>query len=290
MVEQWRITGAIGAKIAATIKADGAELCALQDGAGHDLLWDAGPVWPSHSPVLFPIVGQVAGDRLRIDDQTYALTRHGFARRRRFEWRERTATRCSLELRDDETTRAVYPFPFRLVLTYVIEDGALRVEYELTNSGTEMMPASLGAHPAFRWPLHDGVQTDYRLEFDVDEPAPIHRVTDGLLDPAGLPSPIEGRVLPLDPKLFLADAIIMLEPRSRAVRYVGPGGGLEFCWNGFPQLGLWQKPGGDFICIEPWHGHSSPVGWDGDFRDKPGVMLVAPGETRSFSWSVRPIT
>lgn len=248
-----------------------------------------GPVWPSHSPVLFPIVGQVAGDQVRVDGRTFPLARHGFARRQRFKWLEQATTRCSLELRDDETTRAVYPFEFRLVLTYVIEDGALRVEYALTNPGTVMLPASLGAHPAFRWPLRDGVQTDYRLEFAADEPGPIHRVNGGLLDPQELPSPVEGRVLPLDPKLFLLDAIIMLEPRSRGVRYVGPGGGLEFRWNGFPQLGLWQKPGGDFICIEPWHGYSSPAGWDGDLRDKPGVMLVAPGETRLFSWSVRPI-
>lgn len=275
--------------ISATIKADGAELCALADASGRDLLWDAGALWPSHSPVLFPIVGQVAGDRIRVDGQAYALTRHGFARRRRFEWVERTATRCSLELRDDEATRAVYPFEFRLMLTYAIEDGALRVEYALTNPGSGVMPASLGVHPAFRWPLHDGVQTDYRLEFAKEEPAPIHRLTGGLLDPTGQPSPVEGRSLPLDPALFVQDAIIMLEPQSRMLRYVGPGGGLELSWEGFPQLGLWQKPGADFLCIEPWHGYSSPAGWDGEFRDKPGIMALAAAETRQFSWSVRPI-
>lgn len=285
MAEQHRIAGGISA----TIKADGAELCALADSVGRDLLWDAGALWPSHSPVLFPIVGQLAGDRARVDGRAYTLTRHGFARRRRFEWVERTETRCSLDLRDDEATRAIYPFGFRLLLTYVIEDGALRVEYALNNPGSGVMPASLGVHPAFRWPLHDGVQTDHRLEFAKDEPDAIYRLTDGLLDPAGRPSPVEGHVLPLDPALFVQDAIIMLKPGSRMLRYVGPGGGLEFSWEGFPQLGLWQKPGADFICIEPWHGYSSPTGWDGEFQDKPGVMVLAPGETRTFSWSVRPI-
>lgn len=289
MVEQHRIVEGATGGVSATIKIDGAELCSLQDGGGHELLWDAGPSWPSHSPVLFPIVGQLAGDRAQVNGRAYPLTRHGFARRRRFAWIERTPTRCSLELRDDEATRAVYPFGFRLVLSYAVRDGALLVEYALTNPGNEALPASLGAHPAFRWPLRDGAQTDHRLEFADDEPAPIYRLAGGLLDPVGLPSPINGRVLPLDPGLFVQDAIIMLEPRSRSVRYVGPGGGLEFRWDGFPQLGLWQKPGAEFICIEPWHGYSSPAGWDGEFQDKPGVMTVPPGETRSFSWSARPI-
>ncbi|MDP9097072.1 MAG: aldose 1-epimerase family protein [Pseudomonadota bacterium] len=285
-MEQHRIAGD---GIGAAIKADGAELCVLQDRDGRDLLWDAGPLWPSHAPVLFPIVGRVAGDQVQINGHAYPLSRHGFARRRRFAWVERSTTRCSLELRDDEATRAVYPFGFQLELTYAIENGGLRVDYALRNPGTELLPASLGAHPAFRWPLREGAQTEYRLEFADDEAAPIHRLAGGLLDPADVLSPIHERVLPLDPALFHQDAIIMLEPRSRRLRYVGPGGGLEFSWDGFPQLGLWQKPGADFICIEPWHGYSSPLGWSGELRDKPGIMMVAPGETRHFSWSVRPI-
>lgn len=285
MTEQHRIANGISA----TIKAEGAELCELQDERGQDLLWDGGPLWPSHSPVLFPIVGQLADDQAQIGGRAYPLSRHGFARRRRFAWVERAATCCSLELRDDDATEAVYPFRFRLLLTYTIQNGTLRVEYALTNLGTDVLPASLGAHPAFRWPLRDGIQSDYRLEFGQAEPAPIHRLAAGLLEPAGLPSPVDGRILPLDPALFVEDAVIMLDPRSRHARYVGPGGGLEFSWDGFSQLGLWQKPGANFICIEPWQGYSSPVGWSGEFRDKPGVISLAAGETRFFSWSVCPI-
>ena len=181
IMEQHRIAGD---GIGAAIKADGAELCVLQDRDGRDLLWDAGPLWPSHAPVLFPIVGRVAGDQVQINGHAYPLSRHGFARRRRFAWVERSTTRCSLELRDDEATRAVYPFGFQLELTYAIENGGLRVDYALRNPGTELLPASLGAHPAFRWPLREGAQTEYRLEFADDEAAPIHRLAGGLLDPA----------------------------------------------------------------------------------------------------------
>ena len=224
-----------------------------------------------------------------LDGRAYPMTRHGFARRRRFEWVEQASDFCSLELRDDAETRASYPFPFRLALTYRIHGDALRVEYGLTNPGTETLPASLGAHPAFRWPLRGGAQTDYRIEFATPEPAPICRLHGGMLDTSPQPTPIDGGTLQLDPTLFEQDAIMMLEVRSRSLLYLGPDAGLEFAWEGFPHLGIWQKPGAELVCIEPWHGYASPAEWDGDFQDKPGIMLVKPGETRTFSWTVRPL-
>ena len=277
-----------GGGISATVRADGAELCRLRDG-GRDLLWDAGPMWPNHSPVLFPVVGQVTEDRLLIGGRAYPMQRHGFARRRGFTWLEQGVDACTLRLEDDAESRAAFPFAFQLTLAYRVADGALHVDYTLANPGPEVLPASLGAHPAFRWPLGGGMQTDYRIEFAADEDAPIRRLDDGLLRPAAQPAPVQGRTLPLDPVLFLDDAVMMLEVRSRSLRYLGPDAGIEFAWHGFPYLGLWQKPGAALLCIEPWHGYASPAGWDGAFRDKPGLMLIPPGEARTMGWNVRPL-
>lgn len=277
-----------GGGISATVRAAGAELCRLQDG-GRDLLWDAGPMWPSHSPVLFPVVGQVTGDCVLVGGRSYPMPRHGFARRRGFAWLDAGADACTLQLQDDAESRAVFPFAFQLTLAYRVAGDALHVDYTLANPGPDVLLASLGAHPAFRWPLGGGAQTDYRIEFAADEDAPIRRLDAGLLRVAAQPSPVQGRTLALDPGLFLDDAILMLEPRSRSLRYLGRDAGIEFAWHGFPYLGLWQKPGAALLCIEPWHGYASPVGWDGELRDKPGLMLVQPGEARRMGWSVRPL-
>ena len=43
--------------LSAAVKGDGAELCSLCDATETELLWQAGPAWPRHAPVLFPIVG-----------------------------------------------------------------------------------------------------------------------------------------------------------------------------------------------------------------------------------------
>src|SRR3954451_18654953 len=52
-------------RISATIKQAGAELCSLRDEREHELIWQAGPEWPRHAPILFPIVGRLKNDALR---------------------------------------------------------------------------------------------------------------------------------------------------------------------------------------------------------------------------------
>ena len=59
-------------------------------------------------------------------------------------------------------------------------------------------------------------------------------------------------------------------------------------WHGFRELGVWSKPGGaPFLCIEPWHGFASPSDFDGEFSDKPGLMQIPAGESRSLGYHIR---
>jgi galactose mutarotase-like enzyme len=63
---------------------------------------------------------------------------------------------------------------------------------------------------------------------------------------------------------------------------------IEMFWDGFRELGIWSKPAGAaFLCIEPWHGFASPSDFDGDFKDKPGLMHIAPAESRTLKYRVR---
>lgn len=279
------------AGLSAGVKADGAELCSLRDRAGRELLWQAGPAWPRHAPVLFPTVGRLADDRLLHRGQAYRMTQHGFARDSRFAWEERSAASCRLSLRDSEATRAQYPFAFRLEVGYALAEDGLTATFAIANPAEAPLPASIGAHPAFRWPLAEGIPKNrHVLEFAEAEPAPVRRLSGGALRPEPEPSPVAGRVLALHEGLFDADALILDRPASRALRYAVPGGpSLGLSWEGFPQLGLWSKPGGaDFLCIEPWCGFASPAGWQGEFTEKPGILLIPPGGRHELRWRVQP--
>jgi galactose mutarotase-like enzyme len=51
-------------------------------------------------------------------------------------------------------------------------------------------------------------------------------------------------------------------------------------------LGVWTKPGANFICIEPWRGIADVAGFSGDFTAKEGVFSVAPGEAQSINMEI----
>ncbi|SDT59023.1 aldose 1-epimerase family protein [Bradyrhizobium canariense] len=278
-----------GDGIAATIKADGAELSSLKNAEGRELLWQAGPRWPRHSPLLFPIVGRLKNDELRHNGKTYPMTQHGFARDLRFGWIERGANSCTLVLTDSAETRARYPFAFRLAVSFTVAKSDLDVIFEVTNTGDEMLPASIGAHPAFNWPLRpDLAKEAYEITFSNDEPAPIRRLKDGLMRAAPEPNPVSEKKLALSERLFDDDAVIFDRLASTSVRYAADRGpSIEVSWDGFQELGIWSKLGGaPFLCIEPWRGFASPTAFDGEFAHKPGLMHIAPAETRILRYRV----
>ncbi|WP_456624287.1 MULTISPECIES: aldose 1-epimerase family protein [unclassified Bradyrhizobium] len=277
--------------LTATIKAQGAELCSLKNAAGVEFIWQAGPAWPRHAPLLFPIVGRLVNDEMRHRGKTYRMTQHGFARDNRFAWAERGESRCALVLEDSEATRALYPFAFRLVVTYTLDEAGLDVALKIVNTGEETLPASLGGHPAFNWPLQpDLPKESYALTFANEESSPVRRVDGGLLLAATDPSPVRGTVLPLSESLFTVDAVIFDRINSDAVRYAagqGAGPWLKMSWRGFRELGVWSKPSGaPFLCIEPWRGYASPKGFDGEFSDKPGLMHIAAGADEELSYRI----
>jgi len=276
--------------ISATIKSAGAELCSLRNAEGIELLWQAGPAWPRHAPLLFPIVGRLKNDELRHRGKSYPMTQHGFARDHRFAWKQREPNFCQLVLHDEPDTRSRYPFSFRLEVTYVVKGADPEVTLRIDNSGDEVLPASIGAHPAFNWPLSPELAKDeYTLTFSNDETAPIRRLKEGLMRAAPEPTPIHGRTLALSERLFDDDAVILDRLASSSARYAGPRGpSIEMSWEGFRELGIWSKPSGAaFLCIEPWHGFASPVEFDGEFAEKHGVMHIAPADTRSLSYRIR---
>ena len=48
---------------------------------------------------------------------------------------------------------------------------------------------------------------------------------------------------------------------------------------GYPYVLLWSQPGlPGFLCIEPWSGYIGP---GRDLIDRPGTLLLVPGQTFS---------
>lgn len=269
----------------------GAQLSELTGPDGEQLLWNGDPaVWSGRAPLLFPIVGELAGGRYRLGSRSYALSRHGFARHMPFEQIDSTPASATFRLRADESTWRLYPFRFELQVHFEITDASLSVLALVHNAGEQAMPASFGYHPAFRWPLPYGQPREaHFIEFEQDEPAPIRRLNAaGLLTSRRHATPVCGRRLALDDALFRDDAVIFDELSSHSVTYgAADRPRIRVHSPSLPYFGLWTKPHrAGFICLEPWHGVADPEGYSGDFTEKPGIFTVPPGEATPVKMTI----
>lgn len=277
--------------LTASINPLGAELWSLSDAQGRQLMTDADPAfWTGRAPLLFPIVGGLAGDQYRLGERTFPMPKHGFARRSEFALVEADAAGTVFRLEANEATREQYPFDFRLDMGFALTGATLAMTATVSNMGDTSMPFSFGYHPAFAWPLpFGGAAEEHRVVFEHEEPQPIRRLdlATGLVAPGAQTSPVDGAVYAPAHADFEADALIWDQLASRSLTYGVPGQPqLKIDFPDTLMLGIWQKPGAGYLCIEPWAGIADPLGFDGDFTAKPGVMTLAPGAQQRLRMDV----
>ena len=253
----------------------GAELRSWRVG-GEELMWSGDPAhWDGVAPVLFPIVGWTR-DGIRVNGRRYDPGLHGFAARRRFEVETARADFARLSLRDDDETRALYPFAFGLALEYALGETTLDVTIEVENSGAVAMPYACGLHPGFAWPG----RASALVRFERPESGEVPEIAaGGLFSARRRRLPMQGRELRLDETVLAREALCFLNPASRSLAFAIAGKreiAMEF--SGFAHCALWTRPGAPFLCLEAWTGHGDPEGFDGDIFEKPSMRALAPGE------------
>jgi galactose mutarotase-like enzyme len=265
--------------LTATIDSFGAQLQSLRLDAT-EYLWDAGDPWRYSAPVLFPIISGLPGGELQHHGRRYPIPSHGFARRT--EWNVLANGR--FELAASAATREQYPFEFRLQLEFAVSD-ALTVTHTVHNDGDEPLPYLLGGHPAFRWPL-PGATGEHEVSWS--HGGETMRQAVGGLRPGRIDSPAVDGHLVLQKRYFAEDALLFDDITPRSVSYTAPGAArVTMRYDDFAVLGIWSKSeGADFVCLEPWSGYPAAGDFDGDIVNLPGIELLAPGESRTVSYSI----
>lgn len=138
-------------------------------------------------PILFPFPNRIREGRFRFRGRDYAVDPriHGFVRDKAWEVvgsgaspAEGAWIRAQLDARSHpEKILAQFPFPFVIEITHRLRGGALGIEAEIRNAGTEAMPFGFGLHPYFRrqagarlcvpaelrWELAENLPTGRRL-------------------------------------------------------------------------------------------------------------------------------
>lgn len=269
----------------------GAELNSLKK-QNDDLeyLWNGDKkYWNRKAPVLFPIVGKLKDNIYFFKNKKFSMNQHGFARDKEFKVVEQGCDYLILLLESDESTLKIYPFNFEFYIFYKLKDNKVISYYKLINRSDEKQYFSLGAHPAFNWPLESGKKSDYYLEFEVDEELESYRLEDGYISNQKLKIDLEDKKLPLSTKLFSNDALIFEDLKVKTITYKNrlDKRSVTLSFDDFKYLGIWSKPSGSpFICIEPWCGIADFRSHNQNIEEKIGINILDEKESFEISFTI----
>jgi len=247
--------------------------------------------WGRSAPVLFPFVGRLKDDKYTYNNQEYKMTQHGFARDKEFELIDQGENHLIFSLTEDKASLKKYPFKFRLEIKYEIKGNSLAVSYKVRNCDQKKMFFSIGAHPAFYWPLNKNeTKEDYYLEFNKTETASRYLLESGLLNNQKEKLMEKSKKLDLKADTFKDDALVFKDIKSEKIilKSRKTEAKVEMEFEGFPYLGIWsQSAAAPFICIEPWHGIADSVDSSGKLEEKEGIMSLEAGNNFESTYVIK---
>ena len=272
----------------------GAELQSIKKD-GKEYLWQGNAkFWGRRSPVLFPIVGRVWNNKYRHAGNTYEIGQHGFARDMDFKLTYKEDEGAVYWLESTPDTLGKFPFPFRLLVGYLLEENKITVKWRVENLGAMDMYFQIGAHPAFYFPEFDAATKDrgffvFDRKSDLEYIMPTEK---GCVSPERhvLKLNKEG-LMPIDIHTFDCDTYIFDNKQLKKITLLDkkkkPHISLEF---NSPLVALWSPtkthPDCPFVCIEPWYGRCDSVGYSGELKDREWIQKLEPKETFDVEYKI----
>lgn len=277
----------------------GAELKSLKNLENDtEYLWQGdAKYWNRTSPVLFPIVGKLLDDEYIYKNKSYKMSQHGFARDKEFVLVEQNEEFLKFVQESDVETLKIYPFVYKLFISYEIKESTVKISYEVVNKSNDKMFFSIGAHPAFNWPLADKSSNenkdDYYFEFDnLDEDTKLSAfpLFQNGISSKKLDIKLDKKRLNICEDTFKNDALIFKNENIDMIKLKNYKNDkfIEVCLDGFSYLGLWSKPSGaPFVCIEPWHGIADFTNHNKNIEEKVGINSLEKDEVFSSSYVIK---
>lgn len=280
-------------RLLVTVDDHGAEIVSIIDKQNNrECVWTGDASWwKRHTPVLFPIVGSIWHNTMRVNGVEYNMTQHGFARDMDFECVAEEADSLLYSLKSNEDTKAKYPFDFELQIRQQLDGNKVVTAWKVVNCGDVMLPFQIGGHPAFMVP-------DVSEEYDTTGTIRLSGSGDYELTEIGAEGcvkaesvSLKGNEFPIKRDTFAKNALIFESPCPQIIELFDRSGKKVLTFDSpSPSLGIWaptKEVHAPFVCIEPWWGRTDRVGYEGEFKDKEYMNLVAVGESLSGAWSVQ---
>ena len=268
------------------ISSCGAEMTSIRVPAGREYLHQRNPeTWNRQAPVLFPISGHLAADKIIVDGTEYAIRSHGFAMDRIFNAEEHDDNHAIFSLVSDSETRKQYPYDFVLKIGYRLVGKAIRITYTVANTGGGDMFFSIGSHEGY---ICEGGLCGYEIQFEDREEKPYY-FEGHSYDLDGFGEDGSGSVLRLCDAMFEGDKTVVFEEvKSNRVTLKNKNAEtfVSVDFEDFDNLFIWSRKGADFVCIEPWCGMAEENETAADISVKPFIRRLKPSECFEINHSI----
>lgn len=256
-------------------------------------MWRRDPSqWASSAPILFPIVGALQNGECRIDGKTYKMNQHGFSRHSEYVANQLNDSEVVFTLESNEEILKQYPYLFKLEVTYRLEKNILVCDLKVTNVDKQDIYFQIGGHPAFACPFIEGESSnDYYLEFSDFETIGrkiINLENKGITHEKAPLFDHERRVF-VRQELFSNDTIILENFKSNqvALKSLNHQKSIVVHMDKFTHLGIWAaKHVGGLMAIEPWFGHSDYEDFNGEFKEKEGIITLKANESFNAAFKI----
>lgn len=266
----------------------GAELTSIKFN-NKEMLHDGRSFWDRQAPVLFPIVGRLKDNKTIINNATYEMSQHGFARDMKFNTIKDSQNEKVYMLKSNNDTLKMYPFEFELYTRYVINNDILTVKYKVVNKDNKEMIFGIGAHPGIKIDLN---QEDYYFELEQEEDNIKFMEVEGhYISDYPAKNLLENKkIINITKESFINDAIIIKNFKSKKITLKQKRDNkkiVEFDISNFPILGIWSKPNAPYICVEPWYNTADRVTSTGHLKDKEGIIKLQPNNIFECEYSMK---
>lgn len=222
-------------------------------------------------PFLFPTFGRMKNETYQWEGQNYPMKIHGFAHTSPWSVENVSEDSLTLHLSSDQETFAMYPFQFRVELTFAFEAEAFTIRQLYENLGNTVMPYAYGFHPYFSVKTLEhakvDIQADARLDLVNGQLLPFGRGTVTLKEPKsgsevgaafhGIKSPV----------------LLQIPEEHRKI--------TMFFSENYPQLVLWHPKNAPFLCVEPVHGTANGF-------NTGSYQILQPGGSRTAALAIKP--
>ncbi len=265
----------------------GAELeCIIKDNINR--LYSRSEEWQRQSPVLFPFIGRCRDKEYYYNNKRYdMLENHGFANKSEFTVLKHTNTLIELLLEYNSDTYKIYPFKFKFIVSYEINDNKIKCGWTVINTDDKEILFNVGGHPAFKFNNNDNLTyKDYKVEFDSETKYELYVVKNNELDKLQtFGNPFK--------KINMTELIrkhntVIFKNLNNATLVSSNKKSIRIDTTA-PYLAFWhhdiENP--SFLCIEPWHGLPEEITYNKHLENKFEIIKLPCNKEFNEKYTIR---